>query len=71
MSQYGCYNRPPFRPAFVAQDGWYVPGHKHKPNKSPEFTSVPFRMSEDCNYTLTSLGRVDAHCAGCKHKKEE
>ena len=36
----------------------------------PKLTSVPFRMAKDCQYTLTELGKVDARCDGCKHRKD-
>jgi hypothetical protein len=39
--------------------------HNRKPYKEPH------RMSPDCEYTKTELGKVDERCAGCRWKIEE
>ncbi|MBK9348587.1 MAG: hypothetical protein IPN06_20355 [Burkholderiales bacterium] len=33
-------------------------------------TEVANRMTPDCQFTKTELGKVDARCAGCKHKAD-
>lgn len=68
MSQppYACHNREPFRTAALVQDGWW-----ERPEgqvRTPNMTIIPFRNSQDCNYTHTDLGRADPRCAGCKHR---
>lgn len=71
MSRHGCYNRAPFRDHFLAQDGsveWTPVATGQR--LIPVFVEVPFRMSPDCNYTLSQLGQADADCHGCKHRKE-
>ena len=63
---YGCHNRPAFKRSHFAQDGWWIDGVQ----RIPKLTIVPFRMAEDCRYTLTDLGQADKVCQGCKHRKE-
>lgn len=63
---YGCHNRAPFRPRVMVQDGWWNDGVA----RTGKITQVPFRMSEECQYTKTELGRADERCAGCKWKQQ-
>ena len=35
------------------------------PGRAP----IPFRMSPDCEYTKSDLGKKDKGCMGCKHKQ--
>lgn len=63
---YGCYNRPAFKRSYFAQDGWWIDGVQ----QIPKLTTVPFRMAEDCRYTLSDLGQADPRCQGCKHRRE-
>lgn len=62
MKPYGCHNRPEYRTTTAMQHGWYMDGH----TRTPRMTAVPFRMSRQCNYTHTYLGRADSRCQGCK-----
>lgn len=54
---YGCYNRQPFKPAFKAQDG-------------EKQVFVEFKMTKDCQYKHTELGKKDPKCVGCLWKSE-
>lgn len=62
---YGCHNRAPYLTSMPMQSGWYMDGY----TRTPRMVSMPFRMSMDCEYTLTDLGKVDPKCEGCKWKK--
>lgn len=62
---YGCHNRPSYRPLFPAQNGWWLDGT----TRYPKMEGVKFKMSLECNYTLTDLGKQDAKCEGCKWKR--
>jgi hypothetical protein len=64
MSQYGCFNRAPFRESMPVQAGWYCDGHTRTPRMQPS----PFRMARECQFTLTELGQTDPKCDGCKWK---
>lgn len=68
---YGCHNREPYKGSFVAQDGGIQFGSPQWPRIEPRFVRVQFRMSPNCQYTHTELGKADPRCAGCKHKLEE
>jgi len=61
---YGCHNRKPFRTSTPVQDGWFMDGV----TRVAKMISVPFRMSPNCQYTHTELGKVDPKCNGCKWK---
>lgn len=61
---YGCFDRAPYLASTPVQDGWYMDGY----TRTPRMVSMPFRMSPDCNYTLTELGEKDEKCHGCKWK---
>jgi hypothetical protein len=63
---YGCHNRPPFKRSHFVQDGWWADGVQ----RIPKLSTAPFRMAEDCQYTLTDLGQADERCQGCKHRKD-
>lgn len=54
----GCFNRPPFKPSTVLRE---IGGYRI-------INVVPFRMSEDCQYTKSALGQADERCQGCKHR---
>lgn len=58
----GCHNRRPYRAILPLQDGWFMDGV----TRTPRMVSVPFRMSPECNYTLSALGQADPRCAGCR-----
>lgn len=49
----GCYNREPLKPQVIRKPGYPM-------------VVVPLRMSPDCQYTRSELGRQDARCAGCR-----
>ena len=63
---YGCSNRPEFKHVFPAQDGWWL----DNTTRVAKLTSVPFRMNFECQYRKTDLGKADARCDGCKHRKD-
>lgn len=66
---YRCFNRPPFRETFHAQDGWF---HREGADtRLPKIVNIPFRMSKQCEYSLSDLGKADAGCAGCEWKQGE
>ena len=70
---YGCYNRPPFKQTTEVQDGWAVVGDARATTETtrfPTMRTIPFRMSQECNYTHTELGQADKGCIDCKHRKE-
>lgn len=49
-SVYGCHNRRPYLLI----------------NKVPGGQAIPFRNSNDCQYTTSDLGQADPKCNGCK-----
>ncbi len=55
---YGCYNREPYRSVFKAKDG-------------KKEVWVEFRMTHECQYKHTELGKNDQKCVGCKWKADE
>jgi len=58
----GCHNRRSYKTSTPVQDGHFMDGV----TRTPKMVSVPFRMSTECNYTHTDLGRADSRCNGCK-----
>lgn len=64
---YACHNRPPFRTSLKVQDGYWDDGLQ----RIPKLVSVPFRMEFSCQYRKTDLGKADARCAGCNHRKDQ
>lgn len=64
MTQHGCHNRPPYKPAQVVADGYWSDGE----TRTQKLVSVPHRMAKECRYTLSQLGQADKHCEGCKWK---
>lgn len=64
--KYGCHNRAPFRAMFPAQDGWWMDGVTRTAKMVPQ----AFRMTAECQYTKTELGRADERCTGCKWKQQ-
>jgi len=63
----GCFDKP--RPVAGArlqvQDGWH---ESHLSNtRYPRMVTVPFVLSTDCQYTLTT---PDPRCAGCVHERK-
>jgi hypothetical protein len=67
---YGCKDRPDFRTVFPAQDGYYIDGTRENATRTPRMVAVPFRMTKDCVYTTSELGRTDPGCSGCKWRAE-
>lgn len=65
MKPYACKDREPYVQTVRMQGGWIQGG----PYRVAEMKDVPFRMNPDCQYTLTELGKVDARCGDCKHRK--
>lgn len=57
---YGCHNRAPYKEHVVIRPELVVDG------VTPSNNTFLFRMSRDCQYTKTDLGRADAGCHGCK-----
>lgn len=67
MRKPGCFNRAPFKESVTVQDGY-----THSPNATtrlPKMVKVPFGMEMTCQYTQTTLGRIDESCNGCKWKE--
>lgn len=62
MKRYQCFDRQPYTKLYKAQDGWV--------NGRPLYRYVEFRMSPDCNYRHTDLGKQDQRCEGCKWKQQ-
>ena len=66
----GCFNRPPFKQERLVQDGWHeVRSPRGYMTREPVMVTIPFRMSPDCEYSLTDLGKADSGCDGCKHRR--
>ena len=63
MTQYGCWNHPPFAAYQLSHGVDSQTGQIIR-------TEVANRMTPDCQFTKTELGKVDARCAGCKHKAD-
>lgn len=62
----GCHNRAPYRPHIKVADGHWDDGVQ----RIPKLTQIPFRMTRECQYTLSDLGAKDAGCTGCKWKQK-
>ncbi len=62
---YGCHNRAPYKEHVVVEANrvWLTGDGGRVGTFNVTF---PFRMSRDCQYTKTDLGRADAGCHGCK-----
>lgn len=63
MTPYKCHNREPFRDVTWMQTGWEVVNG----TRQPVMAFVPFRMSPECHYKATDLGKADKRCEGCRH----
>ena len=50
---YGCHNRAPFQPKYRAANG----------------EPVQHKMTTDCQYRHTELGKADPKCAGCRWRE--
>ena len=59
---YGCKDRAPFAKTLQVQAGWLMNGARR-------MKEIDFRMSRECEFTKTELGRIDKQCAGCTHKQ--
>ena len=57
----GCHNRAPYKQTLQVQDGW-VDGKRN-------MVTIPFAMSNDCQYRHTELGKADVACNGCRWKQ--
>lgn len=57
--KYGCYNRKPFEKIVRVQDGWFN-------EVTRRIKSIPFRMSEQCEYDLKT---TDERCKDCGHSR--
>ena len=64
---YGCHNRAPFKTSTPVQNGWWLDGV----TRYPKMHAQPFRMSPECQYTHTELGRADKRCNGCRWRAEK
>ena len=58
------FNRGPFKPAMVVQDGWFNDGY----TRTPKLVSVPFRMKEPCQFQIDDKYALP-DCVGCSHKQ--
>lgn len=65
MKLNGCHNHEPFRTTMKVQDG-YTEGGSHR---IAHMVEVPFRMSFQCEYQKTELGKADKGCTDCKHRE--
>lgn len=65
MSRYACHDRKPFKQSLIAQAGYFMDGYQ----RIAKMVSVPFVMSEACQYTKTELGQADEKCDGCKWRE--
>ncbi len=71
QKKYGCHNRAPFKPSLQVQDGWQTSaGQNGEVVRLAVMKTIPFKMTTDCNYTLTELGQSDQRCAGCSWKSQ-
>jgi hypothetical protein len=70
----GCHGRAPFKPEMHVQNGWHhrvvQVGDQLALERTARMVDVPFRMAQDCRYTLTDLGQADKGCTGCRWKVE-
>ena len=57
-SKYGCHNRAPFK------DVNPVMG-------SGAIVNIPNRMTRECQYRHTDLGKVDVKCEGCSWRNRD
>lgn len=66
MEPYGCKDHAPFADSTKVQDGfgWMV----GRVFRVPKMVDVPFRMSKECNYRHSDLGKSDKRCDGCAHR---
>lgn len=55
LRKYGCHNRKPFEKVVRVQDGWFN-------EVTRRMKSIPFRMSEQCEYDLK---KTDERCKEC------
>lgn len=62
--KYGCWNRKPFAPGYVALDRYY----KQDGTFVVTQRFIQHRMSETCRYDMASK---DKHCEGCGAPKDE
>jgi len=58
--KYGCFDRPPFVPAYLVTGG--------DPDNQAHW--IPTFGQRPCQFTLTALGQDDKRCDGCTHKKD-
>lgn len=65
MIYYGCHNRKPYKKTNKLLIGWSLNGK----SKKKKYLKIPFTMAQDCQYTLSDLGKVDSRCENCKWKK--
>lgn len=67
---HGCYDREPFKPYLLAQDGYVQAGGNIQAGLQmvPRYVKVKFVMSHDCRYDVRA---TDPRCAGCKHITKE
>lgn len=56
---YGCFNRKPYKDHVVVDVNRVVDG------VAVFAVTHPFRMSRECQYTKSDLGRADTGCYGC------
>ena len=64
--RYGCFNREPYKPSFIAKDR-VVDGD----DWVDVYKVVEFRMEPTCQYRHSELGQQDKMCEGCKWKQVE
>ena len=66
---YGCHNREPFK-AEMRTESIEVVWRDGTPSVAVVTRSWPNVFKQDCQYTLTDLGKTDPRCVGCKWRTE-
>lgn len=63
MKMNGCHNHAPYKPYYLAQDGWVM----HNGARIPKWVKVPQVMSVECQYSRDPMGhgQKDIRCEGC------
>lgn len=64
----GCHSRNEYKEKLLVQDGY----HEYSGEvlaRVAKMIEIPFRMSRECEYTKSDLGRMDKGCEGCKWKQ--
>jgi hypothetical protein len=55
----GCFDRPPYSDHYLPTGAPDIPQYR-----------IPHRLTRDCQYRFTDLGKADPGCNGCKHREK-